>query len=725
MAAVEAGGRGLSGCEQCLISGLPALAEGNARIAAMKRRIACLIVLTAAVWSLAGAGPAAAQSEPGPLRVYVVVLDGLKPGEVGALTPTLNSLRAGGSWYEQARAVFPSETLPNHAAMMTGVLPQRNGVIGNQYWYPNEGGAERFYMEEPSLLDTDTVTTTLENECGARISTATVMSKDYLYGLFRGEAPRPGDPNPQREADFHWQAPFYIPASGHIPDTYTMDAFRTWIRDQPATLPQFAFVNLGDIDRAGHADEVGGATSGLTTPARQAVIEDTDAQLGLLIDDLEASGAWDETVLILSSDHGMDWGPQSQSVDMEGALTAAGYANDDRGDPGPLAGSNGDFVVVGGGGSGTIYVEDAEDVAGMAQIVSELPGVDFVATREPVPGLPTVPYDQIGLDHQNSGDITAFMEPHWHDGDSGNVLPGNHGHPPTQHSVLLVAGGHPLVRDGAASVQGEAVYDPGVRLFSPPAGGPGNLSIAPTVAALFGLGQPPGGYDGAPLQDAFEAHAFVPHAPCEAAKPSYPRPRGATPLRVPLVPAFRQCTEPNRQHGPPLAHPSCAPPRRESDDLTVGTPDSNGNAANSNGLVRFAVVPGDPATPADEADVRLDVSLTDVRRAGDLSDYDGELLLDAGARITDRRNGAAADEPATMVDVPFPAIVGCAPTASTATGATCSLASSFDAILPGVIAEGDRAVWQLGAVEVRDGGSDGDPRTHPNGLFARQGLFVP
>ena len=87
-----------------------------------------------------------------------------------------------------------------------------------------------------------------------------MLSKDYLYGVFRGEAPRPGDPNPQRAADFHWQAPFYIPASGHIPDTFTMDAFRTWISEQPATLPQFAFVNLGDIDRAGHVDEVGGAS---------------------------------------------------------------------------------------------------------------------------------------------------------------------------------------------------------------------------------------------------------------------------------------------------------------------------------------------------------------------------------------------------------------------------------------------------------------------------------
>src|SRR5688572_11188563 len=77
----------------------------------------------------------ATATEPGerPLRVYVVVVDGLRPQEVGPLTPALEGLKAAGTWYEQARAVFPGETLPNHAAMATGVLPQRNGIIANQF----------------------------------------------------------------------------------------------------------------------------------------------------------------------------------------------------------------------------------------------------------------------------------------------------------------------------------------------------------------------------------------------------------------------------------------------------------------------------------------------------------------------------------------------------------------------------------------------------------------
>ena len=58
--------------------------------------------------------------------------------------------------------------------------------------------------------------------------------------------------------------------------------------------------------------------------------------------------------------------------------------------------------------------------------------------------------------------------------------------------------------------------------------------------------------------------------------PGYPRPEGASPLRVSLVPAYQECTAPDRTHGPPLAFPSCASPQQESSELTVGTPDANG-----------------------------------------------------------------------------------------------------------------------------------------------------
>ena len=68
----------------------------------------------------------------------------------------------------------------------------------------------------------------------------------------------------------------------------------------------------------------------------------------------------------------------------------------------------------------------------------------------------------------------------------------------------------------------------------------------------------------------------------------YARPKAASPLRVPLVPAYLVCRAPNRTHGPPLDSPSCAPPVQLSHYLTVGTPDANGSAANSTGFARLS-----------------------------------------------------------------------------------------------------------------------------------------
>jgi predicted esterase len=201
--------------------------------------------------------------------------------------------------------------------------------------------------------------------------------------------------------------------------------------------------------------------------------------------------------------------------------------------------------------------------------------------------------------------------------------------------------------------------------------------------------------------------------------PSYARPKGATPLYASLVPAYAPCTSPNRQHGPPLAFGSCNPPQQASGELTVGTPDANGPAANSVGSVRYGVVPGPGA------DVNVTVSVTDVRKKSDLSDYTGELQVNPSVRITDRNNGASGNDPATGQDTTFPMTASCVATSSTSIGGTCALTSSFNAVVPGAVVQGKRAIWQLGVVDVFDGGPDGLASTGPNTLFARQGVFVP
>jgi hypothetical protein len=205
----------------------------------------------------------------------------------------------------------------------------------------------------------------------------------------------------------------------------------------------------------------------------------------------------------------------------------------------------------------------------------------------------------------------------------------------------------------------------------------------------------------------------------------YARPKGASPLRVPLIPAFQQCTAPNSSHGAPLAFSSCKPPAQASSQLTIGTPDANGRASSSTGVVKFIAVAGNSSTPADEADVRISVSMTDVRRKSDLADYTGELQLLPSFRMTDRLNGSAPVDPATVADFNFPVTVPCTATADTGTGSICSVATTADSVVPGAILEVKRTVIEVGQVRVFDGGGDGLAATPGNSLFAVQGLFVP
>jgi hypothetical protein len=222
------------------------------------------------------------------------------------------------------------------------------------------------------------------------------------------------------------------------------------------------------------------------------------------------------------------------------------------------------------------------------------------------------------------------------------------------------------------------------------------------------------------------------------ASATHPRPKSASPITVAMVPAYAQCTAPNRTHGPPLAFPSCNPPAQTSSSLTVGSPDANGAAANSTGFIKIAVVVG-VVGPPDDSDVKLTANSTDIRckagvatcgsaNAADGADYTGEVQGDATIRITDHFNAVApggGTDPATVVDIPFPVITTCTATASTSIGGTCAITTTANAVVPGAVKDAKRAIVEVGQLLIRDGGADGVVATAPNTLFAVQGIFIP
>jgi hypothetical protein len=101
--------------------------------------------------------------------------------------------------------------------------------------------------------------------------------------------------------------------------------------------------------------------------------------------------------------------------------------------------------------------------------------------------------------------------------------------------------------------------------------------------------------------------------------------------------------------------------------------------------------------------------------------------VQVGVRVTDKNNtphpggsGAGTGSFALGWTVP------CRTTAATTRGSDCVLGTTVDALVPGLVKEGARAIWQLDQVRVHDGGADFDADTaSDNRLFFVQGTFVP
>jgi hypothetical protein len=219
----------------------------------------------------------------------------------------------------------------------------------------------------------------------------------------------------------------------------------------------------------------------------------------------------------------------------------------------------------------------------------------------------------------------------------------------------------------------------------------------------------------------------------ELADATHPHPKGASPLQVPLVPAFKQCTASNRTHGAPLSFASCAPPAPTSSFLTVGTPDANGAAAKAVGSILIkvkATSPQDVLTTLTVTDVRCtpstNASACNNANVAGGPDYSGDIQSNATIRVSDHYNGPNLNEAATVQDIPFPVNAPCTSTSDTSIGSTCSVTACATCMGPPRNDIGGQAtVVGITQFQVSDGGPDGIVATSDNTLFMSEGVFIP
>jgi hypothetical protein len=276
--------------------------------------------------------------------------------------------------------------------MMTGVRPDRSGVPANAV-FDRAGGAVRD-LDRPSDLRFPTVIERL-NAAGYR--TGTVLSKEYLFGIFG------------TRATYRWEPSPTLPLTNHAPDQLTTDALIAMVERAD---PDLVFTNLGDIDRVGHSDLTGAST---LAAARTAALASTDHQVERFVQHLKETGRWESSVLLVLADHSMDWSVPTRVVSLAPALDAD-----------PLL--TGRVQVAQNGGADLLYWTGPEGdraaaVARMREVVGGVAGV--LSTHLP-PDLRLGP---------EAGDVVAYCKAGWRFSDPAvwsNPIPGNHGHPATE-----------------------------------------------------------------------------------------------------------------------------------------------------------------------------------------------------------------------------------------------------------------------------------------------------
>ena len=199
-------------------------------------------------------------SAPPARRVLILSIDGLRPDAI-SLAPMINLqvLMTGSAYTLNAQTVHPSATLPSHASMLTGLCPSKHGVDWNDY-KPELGFA----------LGTDV----FDLAHAAGMQTVMYVGKEKLRQITE-------------------------PAST---DQFVFINDRDLVITEQliADFPQdfrLLFVHFPTPDWMGHE-------YGWLSPEQLSVIFRADEALGKILAELSARGLREETLVIVTADHG-------------------------------------------------------------------------------------------------------------------------------------------------------------------------------------------------------------------------------------------------------------------------------------------------------------------------------------------------------------------------------------------------------------------------------------
>jgi len=237
-----------------------------------------IVALACLLFALAGCA-----TRPDATRASIVVLvsiDGLPADTVGnGRMPTLDAIANEGVRAAWLNPSYPTLTFPNHYTLVTGLRPDRHGIVHNNI---RDAELGRFVSKEDSALDGrwwggEPIWNTLQRQGGIAATMFWPGSEAAIGGM---------RPRYSRRFD------------GSVPVPARVDQLLAWLDLPRGERPQLLTLYLEQYDVASHA-------SGMHSPQAMQALATIDAGLAQLRAGLRARGIADDVDLIVLSDHGM------------------------------------------------------------------------------------------------------------------------------------------------------------------------------------------------------------------------------------------------------------------------------------------------------------------------------------------------------------------------------------------------------------------------------------
>lgn len=444
-------------------------------------------------------------------RVVVIIWDGMRPDFVSEQnTPALWKLAQTGVTFRDHHSVYPSATIVNGTAIVTGDYPNHDGILANYLYRADiddrksidvENGravakgdevSNGKYIAAPTIPE-------LLHERGENTAIATAKTVGLLfdrhsngrYGqhIFAGESR-----GENMLAPIAKSLGAFPPASQPAErDSWTTRALTDFMwRDG---IPKFSLLWLSEPDDTEHHTAPG-------DPAALAAIKSSDQNLARVLEALDKKNARSTTDIFVVSDHGFS--TIARSINVPKILRDAGFdaVTEFASEPKP-----GQIMLAGNGGSVLFYVI-GHDRAVTRTLVEFLQQTDFagvIFTREQIDG--TFTLDQAKIDPPSLGSGAAgnpnaadvVMAFRWAADKNRFGVPGmidadwQRGAGKGTHATLSRFDMHNMLIAAGPDFQNGLTSD------APS----GNVDLAPTIVAALGI-KSPGAMDGRILSEAMK-----------------------------------------------------------------------------------------------------------------------------------------------------------------------------------------------------------------------------